>query len=255
MTALPIIPWIGGKRRLAERILPLFPAHRCYVEPFAGAAAMLFKKEPSAVEVLNDINGELVNLYCVIQHHLEEFIRQFKWALSSREIFKWMRITPPETLTDIRRAARFYYLQKLCFGARVESQTFGAATTSPPRLNLLRIEEDLSQAHLRLARVTIEHLDWRECLDRYDRAHTLFYLDPPYWATEGYGVPFGLDQYEALAEALRAMRGRALLSINDHPQMRAAFGGFTTETIEIAYTVGRAAKTRRRKRELIIRNW
>ena len=64
---------------LASRILPLFPDHGCYVEPFCGAAALYFLKVPAKVEVLNDVNGELVNLYRVVQHHLEEFVRQFKW--------------------------------------------------------------------------------------------------------------------------------------------------------------------------------
>ncbi len=80
----PIIPWMGGKSRLAKDILPLFPQHTCYVEPFAGAAALFFKKEPAKVSVLNDINGELVNLYRVVKHHLEEFVHQFNFALASR---------------------------------------------------------------------------------------------------------------------------------------------------------------------------
>ena len=92
----PIISWIGGKRRLADLLLPRFPAHTCYVEVFAGGAALYFLKSPSKVEVINDINGELINLYRVVQNHLEEFVRQFKWALSSRQIFRWMQITRPE---------------------------------------------------------------------------------------------------------------------------------------------------------------
>ena len=199
----PIVPWIGGKRRLAKRILPLFPAHECYVEPFAGGAALYFMKPPSDVEVLNDVNGELVNLYRVIKHHLEEFVRQFKWALVSRQIYGWLKVTPEETLTDIQRAARFYYLQKMAFGAKVTNQTFGTATTAPPRLNLLRLEEELSAAHLRLSRTYIEHLPWAECVRRYDRPHTLFYLDPPYWETTGYGVDFGLDNYAIMADLAR----------------------------------------------------
>lgn len=58
--ANPIIPWVGGKRRLAKRLLPLFPEHQCYVEPFAGGAALFFMKAPSDVEVLNDINGKMI---------------------------------------------------------------------------------------------------------------------------------------------------------------------------------------------------
>lgn len=159
MQTLPIVPWIGGKRRLAKHILPLFPAHECYVEPFCGAAALYFLKTPGKIEVINDINGELVNLYRVVKHHLEEFVRQFKWALVSRQIYKWLQITPEETLTDIQRAARFYYLQKQAFGGKVAEHSFGTSTTSPPRFNLLRIEEELSAAHLRLSRTVIEHMD------------------------------------------------------------------------------------------------
>ena len=101
----PIIPWIGGKRRLAKHIIPMFPEHTCYVEPFAGAAALYFLKAPAKVEVLNDVNGELVNLYRVVKHHLEEFTRQFKWALTSRQMYKWLQDTPADPLTDIQRAA------------------------------------------------------------------------------------------------------------------------------------------------------
>lgn len=170
MQAVPIIPWIGGKRRLADRLLPYFPAHSCYVEPFAGGAAMFFMRPNVAeVEVINDLNGDLINLYRVVKNHLEEFVRQFKWMLSSRQVFKWLQDTPGETLTDIQRAAKFYYLQQSAFGGRVEGQTYGTATTTPPGLNLLRIEENLSAAHLRLANAYIENLGWRECMDRYDR--------------------------------------------------------------------------------------
>jgi DNA adenine methylase len=251
----PIVPWIGGKRRLAKSILPLFGEHECYVEPFCGAAALFFMKEPSPAEVLNDINGEVINLYRVVQHHLDEFSRQFRWALVSREIFKWLQITPGETLTDIQRAARFYYLQKLAFGGKVSGQTFGTGTTGGVRLNLLRLEEDLSQAHLRLAGATIEHLDWAECIRRYDRPHTLFYCDPPYWGTEGYGVPFGLEQYDRLADLVRSLKGRMLISVNDIPEMRKAFKGLSMDHIELRYTVGGGAKATAPMGELIIRSW
>ena len=250
----PIIPWVGGKRRLAKVILPMFPEHQCYVEPFAGGAALFFAKPPSETEVLNDINSELVNLYRVVKHHLEEFCRQFKWALVSREIFKWLQDTPLEALTDIQRAARFYYLQKLAFGAKISSQTFGTATSSKPRLNLLRLEEDLSDAHLRLCRVFIEHVSWQECIRRYDRPHTLFYLDPPYWGTEGYGVDFGFDQYVLMAELASSIKGRMIISVNDTPEMRQVFSVLNIDSVDIKYTVGGAVKSKQ-ARELIIRNW
>ncbi|QSB02671.1 DNA adenine methylase [Methylomonas sp. EFPC1] len=252
--ANPIIPWVGGKRRLAKTILPLFPDHGCYVEQFAGGAALFFMKPAVECEVLNDINGELVNLYRVVKHHLEEFIRQFKWSLISRQMYDWLKLVNVETLTDIQRAARFYYLQKMAFGGKVSCQTFGIATTSKPRLNLLRIEEELSAAHLRLSRVFVEHLAWDECIKRYDRPHTLFYLDPPYWQTEGYGVEFGFENYEVMASKAKTIAGKMIISLNDTPEMRAVFGDLNLQSVGIDYTVAGGDK-RKPARELIIRNF
>ena len=234
----PILPWMGGKRRLAKQILPLFKPHTAYVEPFCGGAALFFMKEPAKVEVINDVNGELVNLYRVVKHHLDEFLRQFRWALVSRQEYLWQQKANPEALTDIQRAARFFYLQKLAFGAKVVGQSFGTAATAPPRLNLLRLEEDLSDAHLRLSRTTIEKLEWQECIRRYDRPSTLFYLDPPYWGTAGYGVGFGLEQYEQMARIALEAKGQVVISVNDIPEMRKIFEGLKIQTVSIKYTVG-----------------
>lgn len=253
--AAPMVPWIGGKRRLAPHILPLFPEHACYVEPFCGAAALFFMKQPAKIEVLNDINGDLVGLYRVVKNHLDEFVRQFRWALASRELYGWLQATPPAALTDIQRAARFYYLMKCGFGGKLEGQTFGTATTARPRLNLLRMEEDLSAVHLRLHQVTIEHLAWAACVERYDRPHTLFYLDPPYWGTEGYGVDFGLEQYGRMAELLASMKGKAVVTVNDIPEMRRAFKGLAMKRVTISYSVGANGRGREPKGELVIRNF
>lgn len=255
--ATPIVPWPGGKRRLVKHLLPLFESvsHTCYVEPFAGGAAMLFARpEPAKVEVINDVHSELITLYRVVQHHLEEFVRQYRWALTSREMFRWTQLQEVETLTDIQRAARFFYLQRLAFGGKVTGQNFGTATTSPVALNLLRIEEELSAAHMRLARVTIEHLRWQDCIARYDRPHTLFFCDPPYWKTLGYGGKFGFEEYEELAAMMGQLQGKLILTINDHPDMRRVFGPFRTERVGINYTVGGGAKPKAAG-ELIIRTW
>lgn len=249
----PLIPWPGGKRRLAKTILPLFPEHSCYVEAFAGGAGLFFSRpEPVKVEVLNDINNDLITLYRCVAHHLDEFVRQFRWSLASRKMFEWAQLQDPRTLTDIQRAARFFYLQRLCFGAKVDGRTFGYATTSSHSFSLLRIEEELSAVHLRLSDVYLESLPWDDCLRRYDRQHTLTYLDPPYWETTGYGVPFGLEQYERMAELLTQLQGKALLSINDHPEMRRIFGRFPVVETKLKYTVGRHGREQDRG-ELIYR--
>jgi DNA adenine methylase len=256
MEAAPIVPWQGGKRRLAARLLKLMPPHECYVEAFAGGAALFFLRPvPARAEILNDANGDLINLYRVVQHHLEEFVRQFKWALSSRQVFEWLKETPPATLTDIQRAARFYYLQQHAFGGKVTGQTFGTSTQGPV-VNLLRIEENLSAAHLRLSGVQIENCHWLACVKRYDRDCTLHYLDPPYWETEGYGLPWSFDEYVTMANFARSAKGRVMISLNDHPAVRAAFDGFKIAEAEICYSVGRCdTEARAPAGEIIITNW
>lgn len=255
MESSPIIRWIGGKRRLADRLIPLFPSHECYVEVFCGGAALYFlRPTPAPTEVINDINGDLVNLYRVVQNHLEEFVRQFKWAISSRQIFKWQQAVRIETLTDIQRAARFYYLQQHAFGGKVDGQSFGTATTGRP-INLCRIEENLSAAHLRLAGTYIEHLPWQDCMQRYDRPHSFLYLDPPYWQTEGYGVDFGFEQYEQMADLMGKAKGKVMVSINDHPNIRRVFNGFHVLGLDIKYGLAGVHGDVQASRELVITNW
>lgn len=254
MQAYPVVPWIGGKRRLADRLIPLFPHHECYVEVFCGGAALYFLKPMQAnVEILNDINGDLVSLYRVLQNHLEEFIRQFKWALSSRQVFEWHKMTPTQPLTDIQRAARFYYLQHHAFGGKVHGQNYGTAATANP-INFCRIEENLSAAHLRLSGTNIENLPWYDCITRYDRPQTFFYCDPPYWQTEGYGVPFDFDNYERMAKLMREIKGKMMVSINDHPDIRKVFAGHHILELEIQYSLQKEGAPDK-SGELVITNY
>lgn len=245
-----LFPWPGGKTRLLQHLLPLLSdnPHRTYVEAFAGGAALLFAREPAKIEVLNDSHGELVRLYRVVANHLDEFVRQFRWALTSREMFKWAQLQHVDTLTDIQRAARFFYLQRLAFGGKVTGQTFWTCATGPKRINLMRLEEDLSEAHLRLSRVVIENMAWQQCIQRYDTPETLFFLDPPYWETEGYGGAFPIGEYQQLAETLASLKGRAILTINDHPEMRALFDRFPGTTVGIRYTIGGGKGADRKER-------
>jgi DNA adenine methylase len=241
--AKPLIPWIGGKRRLAKEIIPLFPKHSCYVEPFCGAAAIFFLKEPVEAEVLNDINADLGNLYRVVKYHLQELAAQFRWVLLSRENFDHFMMTRPEVLTDIQRAARFLYLQKLAFGGKVEGRTFGTTTTTRPKLNLATLEADLEDCYHRLQSASIECRPWEKVVEQYDRPHTLFYCDPPYWQVEGYGVEFGFEQYERLAGLARSIQGTMIISINGHPDIRRVFKGLPVKEVRHQYTVGGSGRS------------
>src|SRR5260364_187644 len=244
----------GRQAPISQTPAAVFPPHHCYVEVFCGAAALFFMRpEPAPVEVINDLNRELVNLYRVVQHHLEEFIRQFKWAISSRQVFEWQKMTRPETLTEIQRAARFYSVHRHCFGAQLRNPSFGTSA-SRSAIHLLRIEESLSEAYLRLSGVTVEHLDWQDCIQRYDRPHPFFYLDPPYWQLAGYDIPFAFEQYERIAEVMRHCQGKMMVSINDHPEMRRVFADFPTRTLQTTYTLNGRSKSEQRS-ECVVMSW
>lgn len=255
------LAWVGGKSLLAEQIIALAPPHQAYVEVFAGAGWMLFKKTESHVEIINDLNADLITLYRVIKFHLEEFLRQFKWMLVHRDEFERLKKVPAETLTDIQRAARFYFLMKNAYGARLTNPSFGVSTTSRPRFNLARIEEDLSEAHLRLSRVQIERQTYADCISRFDRAGTWFYIDPPYYECENYygkGL-FERADFERLAKQLATIKGKFALSINDHPVIRKTFADFTCHEVNTRYTVasGRSGTAGKNKPvvELVFTNY
>ena len=255
MVKSPLSGWLGGKYRLLQNIIPMIPKHICYCEPFAGAAWVMFSKLPSKVEVLNDWEHEIVNLYRILQNHLEEFLRCFKWALVSREEFERLKSQPSTSLTDIQRAARFFYIQRQCFGGRTVSPVFGTSTSRPPKLNLLRIEEELSRVHLRLSRVVLEHLPYSDVITRYDRASSFFYLDPPYWGFEnvyGKGM-FNRNDFKCLAVQLGKIQGKFLLSLNDLPEVRETFHGFKIEVVRTKYSVSMGKP--RAASELLIRNY
>jgi DNA adenine methylase len=245
--------YIGGKRAIAKPIIALFPEHTTYVEAFAGGAQVFFRKEPSEVEVLNDLDGEVVNFYRVCQQHYEELIRYFRFMVMSRAWHGLLKATDPKMLTDIQRAARYLYLLKNCYAGLVRNLDYSCSVTQPPSFNLERLPEHIEQAHKRLVRVQIESLPYEEILKRYDRPTTLFYLDPPYYGRKLYNYNFEPEDFAKLAERLKTLQGKFLLSLNDVPQVRALFSNFSFREIDLHYTAQKLAG--RRYKELIIMNY
>lgn len=250
-----ILSYMGGKSLLANKIIPLIPKHTCYCEGFAGAAWILFKKEQSKVEIINDINTDLTTLYKVVKHHLDEFIRYFRWLLVSRDEFERFKTTPPDVLTDIQRSVRFYFLLKNGYGSRLVNPTFSVSTQRHSNFNLLRIEEELSAAHIRLARVYVENMHYLKLLERYDRPHTFFYIDPQYWKCENYygkGI-FSREDFQKLRDGLQKVKGTFIMSINDVAEIRKLFTGFHIEQVHTVYSCGKVEK--KRVSELLIMNF
>ena len=247
------VSYIGGKRALAKQIISIFPEHTTYVEAFSGGAQVLFHKEPSAVEVLNDLDHEIVNFFRVCQFHHEELVRYLRYMVVSRQWFKLLKASDPLTLTDVQRAARYLYLLKNGFAAVVNNLNYKVNVVQPPGFNPDRLPGIIEETHKRLARVQIEALPYEKILKSFDRPATLFYLDPPYYGRKLYNFNFETDDFSKLAERVKALQGKFVLSLNDVPEVREIFRDFNFRDIELFYSSQQNAG--RRYKEVLITNF
>ena len=242
---LTLAPWKGGKARLVARLLPLFPPHQCYVEPFGGMASLLLNKPTSEVEVYNDRDDRLVELFSVLKYHPQEFDRELDGLLTSRRLFELYR--DRTGITDIQRAAQFLYALVFSFGGVGETfptnKIRGGSTTSKS-VDSIRAQAALVKQ--RLQTVTIEHLDWEQVIERYDGPDTFFFCDPPYMETSGYRAQFVDRDQETLAARLRTIKGKFLMTNSDLPAVRQLYRGFPMTVLRgqlsIERSHGRALK-------------
>ena len=258
IVARPPAPYMGGKRNLSARLCALIDEtpHKSYIEPFVGMGGVFLRRaRRPAVEVINDLSGDVANLFRVVRRHYEPFVDELRWLIASRAEFDRQKSVDPNTLTDIERVVRFLYLQRLAFGGKVVGRNFGVSRAASSNFNLAKLRGELKLLSRRLEPVIIEQLGYADVIRRYDRAGALFYLDPPYDETTGYGVEFGRADYLAMAAQLATIAGGFIISINDTPFVREAFAAFRIDEVATTWTLcTKSSGTGARVTELIIRN-
>lgn len=247
------ISWIGGKKLLRKKILETFPEqgtfHR-YIEVFGGAGWILFSSGKHAkMEVYNDRNGNLVNLFRCVKYHPQELQRELEFILMSREqFFDAKDQMETRGLTDIQRAARFYILIKESFGS--EMRTFGVR----PK-DMANAIEYISEVSKRLRMVVIENQDFERILKTYDKQESFFYLDPPYYQTEKYyKEKFLPEDHIRLKKKLKELKGKFLLSYNDCPYIRELYKEYEILEVDRAHNLLQGNEKPRYK-ELVIKNY
>ncbi len=256
--------WVGGKSRLRKPIIDLLPVHSCYLEPFAGAAWVLFGKPPSDVEILNDVDQDLVNFFRVVKEKPEELIESFEWELVSRAEFERLAALEPTQLTDVQRAHRFYYLIMAGWGGELNYPRFQTSISDGGHGNRLigalkTLRQRLQPIHDRLRTVIIENLDWQACIDRYDRPGTVMYIDPPYPGNKcnyAHNMRDWAD-HQRLAERLENTRCKWILSSYDMPEIRNLFANHCITSVQSAsgMNVEKNGSTRVLNREVLITNF
>lgn len=244
------IPWIGGKKLLRKEIVKRFPNNYSrYIEVFGGAGWVLFYKEKTKqLEVFNDIDNNLINLYRCIKYHALELQRELDWLLISRETFNtYKKLIKLNVCTDIQRASMYFYLIRVSFGA--DRRSFGTS-----KKNIYSAKELLIDVQKRLSTVVIENKSYEDIIKVYDRDNALFYLDPPYYNAEKcYDADFTVDDHLNLRNLLTNIKGKFILSYNDTQYIRNLYKDFIIE--EISRTNNLSNKENNIYKELIIRNY
>lgn len=247
------ISWIGGKKLLRKRILEEFPkqeTYNRYVEVFGGAGWVLFSSDRHAkMEVYNDVNGNLVNLFKCTKYHPEALQKELEYTLMSREqFFDAKEQIDIRGLTDIQRAARFYILVKESFGTDLRS--FGVRSK-----NIENAVDYISIISKRLNNVVIENQDFERILKTYDKQDALFYFDPPYYETEKYYPDrFALEDHIRLKNAIDGIKGKFILSYNDCEYIRELYSNYNIISVERSHNLVQGEKKPKYK-ELLIKNY
>lgn len=216
---------MGGKSHSADWIISHFPKHDCYVEPFTGAAWILLAKTPSAIEVMNDINGDLMNFWTVLRDHTSELVAKVAFTPYSRALYenlreKWRSGQRPES--KLERAYEWYVLIRQSFSGILFTGWSHGKDKSwvSPAKKWINAASRLVEVADRLSTVQLECQDFREVIETYDSAETLFYVDPPYISCPaGYYDGHVLDEqaHRDLSLLLNNVKGKVVVSYYPNP--------------------------------------
>lgn len=218
--------WVGAKNRMRSKIAPILEEARrgrpVYVEPFGGSAAMLLAMEPVKREVYNDADGRLADFFrALADDEALEKMKRFAVAFpKSREIYEEMKRDWVKSPELAKRGFATFYVQSFSFGGRPFS-SFGVERRggSEKRVGAyLSKSKRLDEYAARFRFTTVESLDWRQIVAKYDSEQAFFYLDPPYCGKQKgfYRRDLPPVDHNELVETLLTIKGRAALSCYDN---------------------------------------
>ena len=206
------ITYYGGKTGMLKYILPLIPEHQLYCEPFFGGGALYFAKEKSKVEVINDINGEVINFFEQLKMRPKVLKRLVDTTLHSRRQYQecYIIYQYPHLFSPIQRARAFWMLTNQGFNNMIGAWSF---STTKSVKGLKKRHADFGQLADRLERTQIECKDALQLIKSRDIRGSFFYIDPPYLAADqGHYKGYAEDDMEALLKVLSGIKGKFLLS-------------------------------------------
>ncbi len=254
----PVVRYHGGKFRLAPWVIQHFPPHRCYVEPFGGAASVLMHKPRSYAEVYNDLDGDMVNLFRVLQdadqrERLLDLLVVTPYARAEFDL-AWRPAKDP-----VERSRRLIIRAQMGYGsAGATKSTTGfrldtARCYGTAQSLWARYPDQVGAVASRLQGVLIDNRDAIEVMHQHDATDTLHYVDPPYMQstrssrpTSGRGYRHEMDDesHHALLRALQELRGMVVISHYPNPVYATVLADWHHVTTQVRFASQRGGGTR-----------
>lgn len=251
------ITYYGGKQALLKYLLPLIPSHKIYCEPFFGGGALFFAKPKSEVEVINDLNGEVVNFFKVVKTKFSELQKEIQGSPHSRELFKRAKAIYefPDMFSDVQRAWAFWILTNQGFAGIIGSWGFGKENSKEKALANKRNDFTKEYAK-RFDAVQIEHNDALKVIDRCNAKNAFIYCDPPYVdSDQGHYAGYSEEMYKSLLDKLSKLKGKFLLSSYPNPLLNTYIKKYKWKVKKVGKSVAVTKLTDKKKVEMMVMNY
>lgn len=253
------ISYYGGKQGMLKHILPLIPKHIVYTEAFCGGCAVLFGKEPSDCEVINDLNTELINFYRVAQNDYEALKREIDNTLHSRELHAHARHINmhPYFFNPVQRAWSVWVCTKLGFASMIDG-TFGYDRSGTTTLKLFNSRDQFTEYLCqRLSKVIVENEDGLNVIQRYDCPEAFHFVDPPYVNSDcgHYSGSFNEQNLAELLAILSNVEGKFMLTMFPHKSIQMAVAANSWKIHRIERQITASKDSRRRQEEWMVTNY
>jgi DNA adenine methylase len=251
------ITYYGGKQAMLKHLLPLIPPHKLYCEPFFGGGALLFAKPVSETEIINDLNGEVVNFFKVVKTKFPQLQKEVTGTLHSRELFKRAKAIYdfPDMFSDVQRAWAFWVLTNQGFSGSIGAWGFGKDAAKERALAGKRL--DFSKVYAdRFNAVQIEHNNALTVIERCDDKDAFLYCDPPYIHTDqGHYAGYSEQEYTRLLERLSKFKGKFLLSSYPNTILKTFIKRYKWKVKAVKKSVAVTKLTDKQKVELMVFNY
>ena len=214
-----IIRYPGSKWRIAQWIIDFFPGHHSYLEPFFGSGAVLFSKPRSHIETVNDLDGDVANLFEWIKKDPERLAREIYYTPYARQVYEEAFNRIPGN--SLYRAVNFCIRSEMSHGFRTNDKSgwkkdVVGRERGYAAKNWSELPARIEEAAKRLRGVQIECRPAVEVIQKYNHRNVLIYADPPYLLETRGGKQYRKEmtdrEHEELLDSLKAHKGPAIIS-------------------------------------------